>query len=898
MIKRKIGVKQVRIDEVNYADMHNDNSEPMDNGNNNHGVVDDEEIEMSTMERHRNQFRSFITKSKENDGLCRTIIYFGFFMCILGFGIIGIALLLERNTFQSTHVVTGPRGPMGYCNITHANQSFFIAGDTNMGSNLTVGSNLSVANNSLNIYSNNTCLVLDSDLPICIEHGLNINGGINTNSISPQTPGSNITLNGGLTTNYPAYFMNDAIIYDDLTIGGVTFHWNGSMLLLNGPTNIGHLVALPLALGSAGNIGTTTAFGSTCISIDATQCLLIGGATQFLTPIQGPLNVNGSTTISSALYIQNTNNGLKISNIAGVSTLELFTTGLNNPLSINSQTFTNITSPTLYLNGNNININGLISSVLKLSSQGLQLQCGSNTASLKYSDQSTCGCLALTSPTGLCLNVTGPSSQGISVTGSGNMTLSGSTMNINFINGAGIGTPVGIKGSLSVNGATTLNGNTVVQGNLAVSGSMSFTNITVMGTSYFGGPLTAMSGDNFMTGLTVAGLTSNVTVSKIHTIFEGLGATFQSNTIMNILSELAISTPANQLRCSNPIFTADTLSSPNEYPCVEECPDFERCSPLLSNLKIIGGIEVGSDTGYEDEGNATFGVVNGKRLSKFQVHAKNIVFQADSYTTFYGKVRYANMFTTEYDSISVSGCGSFDCLNVSNIANFDGPIASSHFDVTFDTLKITNSFIMEGLATITGDIDMNGTIRTGNEMHSCCSGLIDITTTGAPTSTGTDRLWLIVEMNNLIHQLLVSENSIIPFNLIQTPTSKLASSFDTTTSLFTAPADAMYSITVYLSIDPSQYFYGNTRGVTLYRTFSYPISSTTSFVPVNICSNYIGYTTQPSSFKITCTHNGYFKQGDAFYVTASYNYVGPMDIYGTMSVIGGIPTTRLEIYMF
>jgi hypothetical protein len=122
----------------------------------------------------------------------------------------------------------------------------------------------------------------------------------------------------------------------------------------------------------------------------------------------------------------------------------------------------------------------------------------------------------------------------------------------------------------------------------------------------------------------------------------------------------------------------------------------------------------------------------------------------------------------------------------------------------------------------------------------------------------------------------------------------LVANFNTATNTFTASSAAMYSITVYLSMDPAQFSLGSFRGVTLQRTFSFPASVV---VPIRVCSQRTDFAGAPTPFQITCTYNGFLQSGDTFYVTAFYDFVGTLTLNGASSVVTK-PTTRLEIYRF
>lgn len=570
-----------------------------------------EDVDEMDMINGRRQWRSYMSRMAGHDTTCRTVMIFGFFMVILAGGLIAISLFSIRTSFESTHVVIGPRGPMGECNLSHVNQTFLIEGNTIIGSNLTINDTLFVGNelnvgDSLNIYETSSCVVFNtSNKPLCLTNCLK------TNCISSSTSGGNITFNDPIVASQGGFFDDTLFVNDTLNIGGASFHWNGSMLIFTGPSNLGGLVNIPLSVGSSGTIGQN----GTCMSFDATQCIIFDGQVTFLNPIQGPLSINGSLMIDPTLYVHNTSTGLQWNG----TSFNLFASNSN--LNLISPTMITLNSPTTNITGN-LSLGGTVTNLLKLSQSGLQTTClpGPQIGSLQFSPG--CGCLTLSSTSGICLNASG--TQGINVNGGGNFTINGPSMNLNFAGGSSIGTSVIVKGNLSTTG------NVNVGGNLAVNGSISYTTLNITGASYFGGPITATSESNYFTGLTVDALTTNVTVSNFLTTFNGLGAIFPSGTGLQIASDIVISSLPSQVMCSSPIFYPDTPSTPNDSPCVEECTDMQRCSPTVANHKVVGNLNVGDDYTTTIIGNATFGILSSKAMALFTVNAGTIKLQSSS----------------------------------------------------------------------------------------------------------------------------------------------------------------------------------------------------------------------------------------------------------------------------
>ena len=117
------------------------------------GASNDDFVE----ENDKKVWTSWMRKRNENDTMCRTLLIFGFVMAALAAMVIGIALLVERNAFQSTHVVAGIQGPPGKCNLTQSNQTFFIEGNTELGNNLSVGGDF-VLGEALTIFLNESII--------------------------------------------------------------------------------------------------------------------------------------------------------------------------------------------------------------------------------------------------------------------------------------------------------------------------------------------------------------------------------------------------------------------------------------------------------------------------------------------------------------------------------------------------------------------------------------------------------------------------------------------------------------------------------------------------------------------------------------------------------------------
>lgn len=742
--------------------------------------------------------RTLVSRLSERDSTCRTVLIFGFSMVILAALLIGLSLLSIRTSFESTHTVQGERGPMGICNLSHANQTFLVAGNTIIGDNLTVGNALNLPD--VSIYSNGSCIVFDSNLPLCIETG------IKTNYVNSTVPNGQIVVGGSIYTEEDATFCGDLNVCTTFNIGGASFVWNGTYLTFTGPSNLGSLVTVPLNVGSSGTIDQL----GNCMFFNANQCLVVNGTTTFLSGINGPLSVNGTATFNPAVYVVNSSYGMQFVSPSGG--LNVFSNA--GPLVLSApSSIVSVVSPLLNVT-QDVSVYGTVQNLLKLSSAGLQTTCtpGPQTGGLAFSPG--CGCLTLSSTSGICLNAAG--TQGITASGGGNFTVTGPSMNLNFASGASIGTPVTVNGALSVNGASSVSGNSYVGGDLTVAGNFSFTNLYVSGTSYFSGPIVATNPNNNFTGINAVVINSNITVSKVLTTFQGGGAVFAPGSTLQVTSNFYISSLASQLKCASPIFIPNTPSTPNNFSCVPECTDMQRCSPKVANLEVVGLFKVGTDYTTTTIGNVSLGAINGKQMGYFNLNAASVIIQSPS------------------------------------------PVS------------------------VMGDVDITGSIFQLGSVHPCCTGV------GGPA------LWLVAEMSTITSSLANSEITKIPFDVIQNPSSSLVSNFNTVTNTFTSGVGAMYSITVYLSMDPAQYLLGTFRGVTLIRTFSFP---TSTMVPIRICSQRTDFTTPPIPFQITCTYNAFLQAGDMFYVTGFFNFAGPLTINGASSVVTK-PTTRLEIYRF
>jgi hypothetical protein len=782
-------------------------------------------------------YKEVLRRVDVGSGMCRAVLFFGFFMIFTMAIVLGAVLWLERSNFQSTHVVVGPQGPMGICNISHPNQTFYIAGNTLLDANLSVGEMLTV-NDSFSLYTNDTCVVLHSELPLCVP------GGLFVNDISSGSDGP-LRLYGGVMTEDPVYFGNDAMIYDNLTIGGTTFYWNGAALELIGPSSLhgGSTLPLPLYLDTV-----TLDSSGDCFWIEANDCLRFSGDVFFdpSTLIQGDFKVNGTGYFDNTVYVgPTTTTGLRRTG----SVLELF--GTSETIRINTSGTVNISASLLDI-ANDVSIGGTITSLLKLSQNGLRLTCpaGPHVGELKFDP--SCGCLKLTSSVGICLNASS-GTNGILVNSNNNVTFDGPNTNLVFTGGASVGSDMMINGDLETNGDLDVYGNAFVDGDLDVAGALSFGSLVVAGPSSFLGPITSTNVNNTFNNINVIGLNSNVTVSKVNTIFQGQGATFQTGTTLQVMSNLFISSSSSQLKCTSPIFKPDTLGNPNNFPCVQECPDMQRCSHKMKSLEIVESVKLFTDASYTGPANATFGQY-GKYLGFFDVYATNI-------------------------KLNVTGC-----VTIEGCVNFDS------------STTVSGSLGVSNHANVSGNLEVNGSItKGGGEMHPCCSGLIDVTTVGAPASSHTDKLLLMLGIGGTSATLTTSELMAIPFDtVINSATSKLTTSFDVGTGIFTAPADGMYAVTVYLDIDLTDSLLGAYRGVTLFRTFGYP--SIVSLVPVRICYHRTEYGYDPSLFRFSCTYSGYFKTGNMFKPTVYYDYMGSLTLNGIAS--SSILPTMMEIYMY
>ena len=553
----------------------------------------------------RRQWRSYLVSNGTRDSTCRQVMMFGFAMVVLAGVFVGLSLFFVREQYDSTHVVVGPRGPMGQCNISHANQTFLIAGNTIIGSNLTVKDTLFVGN-TFSAYENASCFVLNSSKPLCMTSCLK------TNCISSTTNNGNIVFNDPIIATEGGVFGGDLEIADTLEIGGASFHWNGTALIFTGPSNLGGFLELPLVIGTAGTIDQS----GQCILVDATQCIVFDGPVTFSDTIQGPVSISGGAlTVDPALYVHSASSGLQWTGTA----LELFSSASN--VQVTSSGAISLIAPTTNVVGD-MTLSGTVTNLLKVSQNGLQTTCspGPQTGSLKFS--SDCSCLSLVSTSGICLNATGP--QGVKVNGNGGFTLNGPNMNLNFAGGSSIGT------SVNVQGAVTTTGNVNVGGDLSVTGNISYTNLYVTGSSYFGGPIYAASTTNQFTGINASVVVSNVSASYSLATFYGQGILVPPGSKLQVGANISISSTAAQVKCTVPIFIPNTLTTPNSSPCVLECTDMQRCSPTMANLTVNGNLAVGTDYTTTTMGNVTFGIMTSKPMGKFTVNALDVRVESSS----------------------------------------------------------------------------------------------------------------------------------------------------------------------------------------------------------------------------------------------------------------------------
>lgn len=842
------------------------------------------------------KFNTFMSRlgggGGSDNSQCRTMSFLVVFMLIVGAVVVGISLYFERQSFMAAHIIEGPQGPMGVCNISHANQTFLIAGNTTIGENLIVTKTLTVGgttnNDAMHIYKNGTCMVFNSTLPMCIV------GGIKTNSISPLSPNSNLTLYGPTLVDGPTRFYGNTSM-DTLHIGGATFKWNGTRLIISGPTNLGTTVPIPMSIGNAGIIDEI----NSCISFSAPNCMVFGGggSISFDSPIGSSLVVRGSSSVfNQSIFLNNQNQGISspTSPAAAAGLLHIFANA--GPVNVSSITKITLAAPVVNVMGN-LTIMGNVTDTLKLSEKGFSMTClpGPQIGGLKFETTTTappptntCGCLTLSSTTGICMNASG--AQGIRISSGGNVTLQGATTKLNFVNGAEIGTSVNVRGALNTYGPLTTHGPTTVNGNMVVNGNISFTHLEVTENANFLGPITASHVNNLFVGIQAGGITTNVTISKVNTIFQGLGATFQSGTTLQILSNLFISTNAGQLKCTSPIFAPNTATTPNAFPCVPTCTDMRTCSHKMKNLEILGEFILGADPEILADpslvipNNVRFGWVNGRPIESIRAHAIDIVLQSDNCIQLRACVTIESTLTI-WGGLHILGGIFF---------GGDAPISSTSTDNTFNTLRLTNKLTTDSGASVTlgGAVNISGPILQEGNPHPCCNR---IDTTGSiPTSRDTKSLLLIVGISSVTTTLATSGTSRIPFNIISTSTSKLSTSYSITNYLYTAPTNGMHAITVYLSLPTTQSSLGDHRGVIIHRTFG----GSGIYSALTICTQKYPPPTAATHVMVTCNYNGYFDENDSFWVAATWDHASGGLILSRAGSSGSLPGSRVEIYMY
>lgn len=750
--------------------------------------VDDDSNDIRPNQRPSGQqtaFRSWIIRKGQSGSFCKVIVIASILLLALFAAFFGLWVLTERNAFTATHTVVGERGPPGYCNLTQTNQTFIIAGETVLGDNLTIGGDF-IMGDSFSIYEDpsTNCIVFNSTRPICM------NNCLKTNCISSFTPGSNLTFNTPIVfpNGYPIYFLSSPTVQTSITIGGTTLFWNGSSLSFIGPVTLPTTAAVPIIVGSAGEI---TQSGS-CILFN-TSCVQFTGNVSFL---------GSGGLISPVVYTQMTMNGpIYFGNTTTMGIQQTNTTNLN----IFSPSTLTLTSPSTTITGN-LSVSGTITSQIKTSSSVL-FECNPGPVYGTVGFDSNCSCLTISSPNGICLTANG--SSGITVTA----TAGG--LNI-------VDTPVSFSGSSYIASDVYINGVINVTGDINVNGAITattldFIDLNVSGSTYLSGPVYFNTTNITFSLINSTVIRADYITSRNQTTFQGQGATFDTGTTLLITSNLTINSIQSQVRCSNPVFVPNTPSTPNNASCVLECTDMSRCTTTMNNTYVLRRFEVGTSLNTSIVGEVYLGsITTNRQLSKLEINAVNVEI-------------------------------------------------NSTFPVLFN-----------------GDIDVQGSILQGVDPHPCCSGeQVDV-----------NNKVLIVQMNVNTISLTTSEVSIIPFDTIQNPSSSLSIAWNSITYTFTSNQTRMYSITVYLSLDPSQFSSGTWRGVTLIRSFTLPSSTP---VPIRICTHHTSFLSAPTRMEIVCTYVGFFDSGDTFQVTPYYDYSGSITLRGSNFPVLN-PTTRLEVY--
>jgi phage baseplate assembly protein gpV len=732
-------------------------------------------------------YDNFLRRYSDNSNVTRALMFGAFFFIVMVIVMVVLSFILISNNIDTTQLVRGPQGIPGKCNLTQSNQTFFIAGNTELQGNVSVGGYLIVDDELTIFYDSSTgCIDFDSpDFPLCFDNCLN------AGCIGSNVSGGNVTVYSPTVFEDPVYVYGPLFVNQTLDIGGASIYWNGTDLVFGGNVSFPNGLAIPIPIGSAGYLTQN----GTCMVIDATSCLqVVGGNVSFFTDVLGPFEVIGNSTFDGSVFVYNSSYGLYVTPGGGLVVFSL--DGLN----LTSATLIELQAPAIDVNGN-LTVDGFVTSTLNTVSD-VKFTCYPGPAIGDVGFSSGCGCLNVSSTTGICLT----SSQNVTV----------KAANFVFQN-----TNVSFAGSSTIVSPLTIDNNLIVNDNLNVggtftAGNMMFTNITVSGTSNFYGPIFSNSSSVNFSFLNVSSLTTNVFVSQNLSSFFGTGAVVGGSSTLSINGNLTINGGPASVKCAGPVFFPNTLSTPTASPCVPECTDHFRCTDTYNTLSVLTNFTVGAfNSSYV--GGVSFGTLGGLQMNTVSINSYQVAINASVPVKFYGA------------------------------------------------------------------IDVGGNIMQGASIHPCCTG----------EQTDANNNLIIVEMSTGSTSIATSESMVIPFNLIQNPSSTLSSAFNIGTFLFTAPASRFYTVTVYFAMDPAQYTSGTFRGVTLRRSFTLPSSGGPK--PIRICSQFTNFAAPPAFSQITCTYGGYFAIGDTMQVNAFFDFAGPLTLYGA-SFPGIFPTTRLEIY--
>lgn len=586
----------------------------------------DDEIRRRRLEKDKKNFKLFQSKegsdfyegTEYNGGLSnsgmRVVLLGGCFLIGLALALFAVIWAVERNSYVVSQGLPGPRGPPGFCNLSQGNQTF-IAGFMDFSGDVRVGEELFFGNDEASMYVNDSCFVFNSTLPLCVDSGIATNDIMSPPGTPLNVKGSPVVLHGNVNNPLGNFNLNQG----NLTIGGVTFYYNGTHLDVIGNTTFTNLpLSIPLTIDGTGTIGPIPLNGTTdCLAIQGSQCLYLDGPLYFGPNFSfaNPFVFTNNVTIADTLLI-GSHGGITSTN----NDVTLFS---NNHVTLTANDNITLIGDVITFDGE-VNFENTITSDVTLGpDNSLTFQCspGPVTASLGFQDSPDCNCLSFTSDSGLCLNSN--SADGINLSGLGNVVVNG-PMDLEFASGAGI------QGSPTINGSLTVSGDLSVNQDLTVDGSLNFQDLTVSGNAVIQGNIDVLGTQNNIVALNTSYLEANILRTYALASFFGQGASLDAGTTLFVGGKLSIATLQSGLRCNSPIFRPDTINNPTTNPCVPECTDMQRCNHVIKTLHVTDKFEVGVTLAPNLTASVRMGIMNGKKLTNYQINTEEATINSST----------------------------------------------------------------------------------------------------------------------------------------------------------------------------------------------------------------------------------------------------------------------------